>query len=206
MESVTGESKFLRAVRRLALVGVVAVGILGCATSGTSTNSYKLVLNAPGLETVQPKVVVIQEEYNKIVERSTWNANDTTWPQANLVFWRIKDMFRNRRVYVYQSSLPEQVRNFLPGEWITLSAGGKSENVLGDLDYQRFRWKFDIECIFIRQGVSRFSDQVEVSIHGVPIGDMVIQGWYCVGPAEPNQDTAFQGFINGIGIQGWALP
>jgi len=164
------------------------------------------VLNAPGLEAIQPKVVVIKEDYSDITERNTWNANDTTWPQADLLFSRIKDNFRNLKSYVDTYTLPELIQIFLPGEWITLGTSGKSKNVLGELDYQQFRWKFDIECIFVKQGVSRFSDQVELRGSGKPLGDMVIKGWYCVAPTEQNRDAAFQGFIRGIGIQGYALP
>ena len=206
MESVTRETEFLRALRCFALAGVVVMGTSACATPGASTDSYKLVLNAPGLENVQPKVDVIHEDYSQIIVRSAWNTSDSIWPQADLKFWRIKDNFRNLQIYVYESSLPDLVRSYLPGEWTAMGTDGKSKNVLGDVDYQRFRWKFDSECVFIRQGIDRFSDQTEVRGTGEPLGDMVIRGWYCVGPAEPNQDAAFRGFIQGIGIQGFALP
>ena len=55
MEPIAGDSRFFRALRCLALVGAA---LSACATPGTSTDSYDLVLNAPGLETVQPEVVV----------------------------------------------------------------------------------------------------------------------------------------------------
>ena len=206
MESIVGESKFVRVSRCLASVGAVVAALSACATPGTSTDSYDLVLNAPGLETVQPEVVVIHDDYSQTVEQSTWKASHATWPQAALLFWRIKDTFRNQQVYVYEDSLPELIRIFLPDVVITLGAVGRTKNVLGDLDFQRFRRDQFGDCIFIEQGISRFSDQDEIIGSGEPLGDMVIQGWYCVGPAEQNQDAAFQGFINGIGIQGWALP
>jgi hypothetical protein len=206
MESVTGKARLILAFRCLGFLGVVGMGMSACATPHNSTSSYKLVLNAPGLEAVQPEVVVLREDYSQIVDRSTWNAGNAVWPKADLTVWRIKDNFRGQQVYIHEKSLPELIRSSLPGEWITLGGGGKSENVLGTLYFQRFRWKFDIECIFIRQGIDRFSDQVEVIGPGEPLGYIVIRGWYCVGPAEPNQDAAFQRFIHSIGIKGWALP
>lgn len=206
MESITGESRNLRLSRCVALVGVVAAALLACTTPGTPTESYELVLNAPGLETVQPQVVVTHDGDYSQVERSTWKARQATWPQADLVFWRIKDTFRNKQVYVYEDSLPEFIEVFLPSETITLGDGGSTKNVLGKLAFQRFSRGQFAECIFIEQGISRFSDQLGVIGSGDPLGDMVIRGWYCVGPSEPNQEAAFQGFIAGINIAGWSLP
>ena len=165
-----------------------------------------MVLDAPGLETVQPEVVVIHDDYSQTIKRSTWKASHATWPQADLFFARIKDTFRNQQVYAYEGSLSEQIRIFLPDVVITLGAVGRTKNVLGDLDFQRFRRDQFGDCIFIEQGISRFSDQLGVIGSEEPLGDMVIRGWYCVSPTEANQDAAFQEFINGIGIQGWALP
>ena len=89
MASIAGQSRFLRALRHLVLVGVIVVAMSACATPGTYTDPYKLVLSAPGLENVQPEVVVTDETFNDIVERSTSNANKATWPKADLTFWRI---------------------------------------------------------------------------------------------------------------------
>ncbi len=206
MESIGGESRFFRALRYLALVGVMIAGLWACAVPSTPTDSYELVLDAPGLKSARPQVVVLRDEYSQIVERSTWNASHATWPQAELIFWRIKDSFRHKQTYIHESSLPEFIGIFLPGENITLGSVGTAENELGDLEWQRFTRSQFAECIFIEQGISRFSDQVDVIGSGEPLGDMVIRGWYCVGSTEPNQDTVFQGFIAGIGIRGWALP
>ena len=205
LKNETGKNVFLRSLRCVALLGSVA-GMSACAAPGASTNSYKLVLNAPGLENVESKIDVVRDDYSQIVVRSTWSRSDSAWPHADLKLWRIKDNFRNLKIYVYQYSLPELISFYLPGERIALGMDGNSENVLGSLDYQRFRRNSDAECIFIRQGVSRFSDQINVRGSGKALGDMVIRGWYCVGRTEANQDAAFQGFVQGLGIQGFALP
>lgn len=179
---------------------------IGCAGPGNSSESMELVLNAPGLENVQPVTREIKEDSNQIISLYIWNAGGTQWPQVTLYFLRIKDLIRQRITYVRKATLPELVESHFPGEPTTLGASGSAENVLGQLRFQRFRREAAGDCIFIEQGVSRFSDSVDVRGPWPPLGDMVVRGWYCAQSIEPSPSPAFRGFITGIGIRGWALP
>ena len=54
--------------------------------------------------------------------------------------------------------------------------------------------------------MSRFADQVELLGGGDPLGDMIVRGWYCALPSEPNKHALFREFIASIGIYGYAVP
>jgi hypothetical protein len=187
------------------LLGFVASIASGCASSGRTADHYELIADPPGL-----KYVSISSSKNELdkefVESYTWTFSPGGWPAANLMFVRMKDVYRGRYSYVRELSLAEHVDRYFPARKITYGSKGSTKNAVGDLDFLEFGVDTVAACVLIEQGISRFSDQVDLRMGGDPLGDMFIRGWYCAKSSEPNQDALFWKFINSIGIKGYAVP
>ena len=79
-------------------------------------------------------------------------------------------------------------------------------NNFEELEYQTFRRSDESHCIYIRQGRSTSAENLDVTGSGEPIGDLKIEGWYCASPDAGDVDALFAGFVNGIGVKGYADP
>ncbi len=187
------------------LFAVFSWAASGCAGTGVTGDQYALVANPPGLKYVTPMITNTEHD-RYLVDRFQWTFTPGGWPAADLVFVRMKDVYRGSRTFVHSKSLPEQVKIHFPNRSITTAAKGTTKNFLGDLDYQHFSLDTVADCIFIQQGISRFADQVEVNSGADPLGDMIVRGWYCAKSSDRNQGALFREFIANIGIHGYAVP
>jgi len=187
------------------LFGILALILSGCAGTAVTGDDYALVAHPPGLEYVAPTIT--KKEFEKsFFERYQWTYRPGGWPAADLVFRRIKDIYRGSRTYVRSKSLAEGIDEYFSTREITLGSKGKTKNVLGEVNFRYFSVDTVADCIFIEQGISRFSDQVELYSGADPLGDMIVRGWYCLKPSEPNQYALFRQFMDSIGIYGYAVP
>jgi len=187
------------------LLAILAWAASGCAGSGVTADRYALVANPPGLEYVSP--MISNQEYDKdIVERHRWTFSPGGWPAADLTFTRMKDVYRGSYSYIRASSLSELIDEHFPARTIRYGYKGITRNVLGELEYRQFSVDTVADCVFIEQGISRDSDQVDLHSGAAPLGDMIVRGWYCARSSDPNQDALFREFIASIGIFGFAVP
>ena len=187
------------------LFAVFSWAASGCAGTGVTGDQYALVANPPGLKYISP--LVSNTEHDRyLVDRHQWTFTPGGWPAADLMFVRMKDIYRGSRTFIHSKSLSERIDTYFPTRNITIGAKGTTKNLLGNLDYRHFSVDTVADCIFIQQGISRFADQVEVNSGADPLGDMIIRGWYCARSSDPNQDALFREFIASIGIYGFAVP
>lgn len=186
-------------------LGLLAVVTSGCAGPGVSGDDYELVANPPGLESLTPTVVK-KELDQAFLEHYQWITQPANMPSAVLEFIRLKDIYRGQMSYAQGESLPDLIDAYFSEFDTELGKEGTTSNVLGELSYQEFILQSVAACIFIEQGIDRFADQVEFVGVGVPLGDMVIRGWYCALITEPDREALFREFIARIGIKGYAVP
>ena len=187
------------------LLAVLAWAASGCAGSGVTADRYALVSNPPGLKYVSP--TISKREYDKdIVERYQWTFRPGGWPAADLTFRRMKDTYRNSYSYFRTHSLSEQIDRHFSTRTIGYGYKGITRNVLGELEYRQFSVDTVADCVFMEQGISRYSDQFDLRNGADPLGDMIVRGWYCARSSDPNQDALFREFIASIGIYGYAVP
>ena len=185
--------------------GLIAILVSGCAGSSRTADSYELIVNPPGLQHVA--VSSSKEELDKeFVEYYTWTFSPGGWPAANLVFVRMKDTYRGSYSYVRNQSLYEHVETYFSARKIRYGSTGSTSNAVGDLDYLHFSVDTVADCVLIEQGISRFSDQVDLRMGGDPLGDMFIRGYYCARSSDADQEALFRRFIDSIGIKGYAVP
>lgn len=178
---------------------------MGCAGSGVTADDYTLVANPPGLKYSSPTTSK-QEGDKEFIERYQWTFRPGGWPAADLTFIRMKEVYRGNYSYVRSKSLPDQIDGHFSTRTIRYGHKGIARNVLGELGYRQFSVDTVADCVFIEQGISRYSDQFDLRSGAEPLGDMVIRGWYCAKSSEPYQDTLFRKFIASIGIYGFAVP
>lgn len=177
----------------------------GCATSGVAGDDYELVANPPGLESHPPKVTK-SEDRTSTTTLYKWSDPVEHWPNAVIVFTRIKDIYRGNVTYVRSKSMPQLINAYLPNLNIDLGSPGTTRNAVGEVTLQRFSVEDAADCVFIEQTIDRFADQVELSSGREPIGDMTVRGWYCTMPWIQGQYELFTDFIQSIGIRGYAVP
>ncbi len=187
------------------LLAVLAWAASGCAGSGVTADRYALVANPPGLKYVSP-LISKQEHDKEFVERYQWTFSPGGWPAADLTFTRMKDVYRGSYSYIRTRSLSELTDVHFPTRKIGYGYKGITRNVLGELEYRQFSVDTVADCVFIEQGISRYSDQLDLRSGDAPLGDMIVRGWYCARSSDPNQDALFREFIASIGIFGFAVP
>jgi hypothetical protein len=188
------------------LLGALASVTSGCASSGATGDDYELVVNPPQLESVSPTISK-QEVDRALYDHYRWTYHPGGWPAADIVFVRIKEIYGGRLSFVRRESLADHINTAFSARNITLGTKGTRKNVLGGLEYQYFSVDTVADCIFIQQGISRFSDQFEFTgITNEPLGDMYVRGWYCAKSSEPYPGSLFREFIESIGIRGYAVP
>jgi len=166
----------------------------------------ELILRAPGLTYSVPTRRISAQGW-VITETGRWRGEGSRWPQAALRLKRLDSIIRQNRVFLHATPLPEQISNWFQGENFVLGAAGFVTNLLGELEYQRFTRFGNIDCVFIVQGISTYSDQIEL-VHQAdtrkPLGDIVITGWYCVHAFGRDMGDVFASFFDGIGLKGFA--
>ena len=134
---------------------------MGCAGSGVTADDYTLVANPPGLKHSSPTTSK-QEGDKEFIERYQWTFRPGGWPAADLTFMRMKDVYRGNYSYIRSNSLPDHIDRHFSTRTIRYGHKGIARNVLGELEYRQFSVDTVADCVFIEQGISRFSDQIDL--------------------------------------------
>lgn len=164
-----------------------------------------LEIRAPGLLGVEAQRTVEQRGWI-IYERGLWRAPASRWPEAVVDFARISEKIRSTRTFVRGDPLPERVRERFGSGRISIGESGNAINRFEELEYTKFTLDSSITCIYLRQGRSTSAELGEIIGAGDPIGDMMVEGYYCADPSHGDTDAALAGFVNGIGVRGFAEP
>ncbi len=163
-----------------------------------------LRLEAPGLRDVTPRLRQARKGWIHF-DHGYWKRPGAEYPRAEIHLLHIDDLIRRERTFVVNESIADRTRSVAPGCAVLL-ASGTARNRFDDVEYQRYRRVDGAECIYVRQGRSTSSENLSVIGSGEPIGDMRLEGWYCTAPATADLDVVFAGFVNGIGVKGFAEP
>lgn len=163
------------------------------------------MLQAPGLEDVAPTLRRARKGWVHF-EHGRWQAQANSYPRADLYFLRMDDLIRQERTFVIDEPISKRVEESLSARCSKLLESGVARNKFEDLEYQRFARADGAKCIYVRQGRSTTAENLDVRGSGDPIGDMKIEGWYCAHPGESDLDRVFAGFVNGVGVKGFAEP
>lgn len=181
----------------------------GCSGPGISGDDYELVAEPPGLQHVEPMKTRVDQQ-RRIIELYRWTLQSVEWPKAQLIFARMKDIYRGNFTFARDPAkartMYERINISFPSRNVQLQGSGRTRNALGPVDFQRFTVDEDAECTYIEQGMSRFSDQVELRSSAEPLGDMLVFGWYCAADGTASLAERFAAFIASIGIRGYAMP
>jgi hypothetical protein len=143
----------------------------------------------------------------QIFEMGHWRPTFGTSPEAEMILFRYKPIAPAGMTFVNEPPLDERIRQWLHSESIDIGAGGKSENVLGEVEYLRFTRGDATECVFMRQYGDTFSDQRDYFPSGsMGHGNIMIRGYYCVAPFQELSQKTLERFLSGIGIKGFGVP
>lgn len=165
-----------------------------------------LVLYAPGLGA--PRVHFVRKiDDLKIYELGHWRPTVGASPEAEIVLLRFTPVAPSGMTWRSEPPLEERIRRWFRSDSIDLGAGGKYENVLGEVEYSRFTRNGATECVFMRQYGDTYSDQRGYfSDGGAGLGDIMIRGYYCVAPGEQLSQATLGRFLAGIGLKGFGVP
>jgi hypothetical protein len=143
----------------------------------------------------------------KIFEVGHWRPTFGASPEAKMILFRYKPIAPSGMTFVGEPPLEERVRQWLHSESIDIGAGGKSENVLGEVEYLRFTRDGATQCVFMRQYGDTFSDQRDYFPSGsLGHGNIMIRGYYCVAPFQELSQKTLERFLSGIGLKGFGVP
>lgn len=217
MESTIRHSALLRSFLRLVLAGVMAIGLSGCAVPATTTSTpgewepmpaeeAGLVLFAPGLGS--PRVNFMRKiDGLKIYEFGRWRPEAGAYPEAEIILFRFSPVAPSGMTFVREPTLEERIRQSFGAETIDMGAGGRYENVLGEMEYIRFTRDGANQCVFMRQFGDTYSDQRGYFSDGsMGHGDTMIRGYYCLAPFHELSQITLERFLAGIGLKGFAVP
>ncbi len=166
----------------------------------------ELVLMVPGLEADASKFKRKTAGYRQFAEIGYW-AGRGGLPQAELVLNHLDP--GGRWFFASGRTLPldEQLRTFYSKAKLQLGATGSAQNVLGELEYQRFILNNELYCVFIRQFLGPTSEYGLIGGDmGKPLGTMLVQGRFCTGRADDLNESTMTEFFAGVGIRSWEVP
>ena len=165
-----------------------------------------LVLYAPGLDT--PRVSFKRKlDGFTIYEQGNWRPAVGDYPEAHLILLRINSIAPSGMTFVREPPLEARTKQWLHSNGVEMGAGGRYENVLGGLEYQRFTRAGVAECVFMRQFGDTFSDQRDYFSDGTTgHGNIMIRGYYCVAPFYELSQRTLRRFLTGIGLKGFGVP
>jgi hypothetical protein len=149
------------------LLGLLSLVTSGCAGPGVSGDDYTLVASPPRLEHVSPQVS--KEEIDRaLVERHRWRSGPESWPAADLVFVRVKEIYGGRLSFIRRETLPDHIHSAFSAGQVTLGTNGTTKNVLGNLSVRIHRHHRRASRRHVRAGVVLPSGFAAGSVHPVP--------------------------------------
>jgi hypothetical protein len=103
--------------------------------------------------------------------------------------------------------LEEMPRHVLGAQSVELGEREMTENAVGRVLVQRLVIDGSRHCVYTRQygGVSAHDLIIGGNLADV-VGNIILDGWYCVTTPDGPDERAVQAFVGGIGIRGFAEP
>lgn len=190
------------------VIAAFLVLLVGCASTATQEwqavppSEGTLMLNGPGLE----RVATDRERAKSVhqtLERARWQGRGGL---REAVLMLIEAGSETVFCESSASPLDETIeQNFSDA---ALGESGNSVNAIAKLEYQRFTISGTTRCVYMRQFFGGCMDQYELvtGCDGEPLGNTMLEGFYCGAVGEKLPDGTLEQFFHGIGVKGFAEP
>ncbi len=185
--------------------------IVGCAdTENIATDAPQLALHMPGLESSKYEYDRVVEQ-NLVYEVASWTPTEGVGPIATLTYvkprWGSVSVFTEDSVLPMPEKIAQDFANVPPLK-VRIGESGQSANHIGKLAYQNFALGPAMQCVFMRQFFGTNDDvDVVVGSNKPPLGDRLLEGWYCYGPqSTPLSHYTVTKFFDSVGVRDWSMP